>query len=96
MFGLFEIVAELKANIRDLELELEASEEEASTVIAQWQDTVAALETNKSELTEALEKATEKQQSMQAQVESLQTRLKEVEAVLATAQAEFREGKYSG
>jgi chromosome segregation ATPase len=71
---------------------LDASEEEATSVVAQWQETVTALETSKNELTIALEKATETQKTMQAQIESLQTRLKDGHESVASVQTPTSEG----
>lgn len=77
------LVAELKATIEDLEHQLEASEEEASTVIAQWQETVTGLETKKAELTEALNAATESQLLTQNRLDEL-----------TNAQSHVGEGEY--
>ena len=82
-----DVVADLETTIKDLEQQLEASEEEAASAIAQWQETVTSLESDKKELTESLEKSEAAQQSTHAQLVSIQGTLKEKLDALAKTQA---------
>lgn len=89
------VVSDLQMKVEELEQQLEASEEEASSVIAQWQETVASLEASKKELSEELQRATEVQQSTQSQLTSLSEKLKETEDSLSKAHSSIKEEESS-
>lgn len=78
----------METTIKDLEQQLSEQDDGAKSIIAQWQETVNALEASKAQLTESLQKANADQESAQKEVDVLQAKLTEMEDTLRSAQAQ--------
>ena len=88
-----ERVAGLESAVKDMECQLREQEENASSVIAKWQESCNALEEKNAELLSALESfgPGEDEVISREALKELQERLHETEAALAKARESLKE-----